>query len=184
MAGKKANWIWRLLGGLILIILGILVIAYPDITVEIVIFLFGIFMLIWGIMEAIFGLTAPEAKGHKWWFVFVGVLSIIIGILALLTPYYVLVAGWYLIAAWGIVWGIFEIVAAFAIPKEMDSQVYGGGGKWLAVLVGLIAITLGVLFIIYPESSLTTVVWFAGGLTIVLGILVLIGSFQLKKAPA
>lgn len=185
MAGeKKANWLWRLLGGLILIVLGALIIAYPDITVEIVIFLFGILMLIQGILQCVFGMSAPEAKNAKWIFLISGILSIIIGLLALLTPYYLVVAGWYLIAAWAIIWGIFEIIAAFTVPEEVGNRVYGSGGKWFAVLIGLLAIGLGVVFAIYPEGSLTTVVWLAGGLVIVLGLMVMLGAFQLKKSKA
>jgi uncharacterized membrane protein HdeD (DUF308 family) len=180
--GKKANWMWRLLGGILLVILGILVLIYPDITVEIVVIVFGVLMLFQGVLQAIFGLSAPEAKSVKWLFVISGVLSIIIGILAILTPFYVLIAGWILIAAWAIVWGIFEIIAAFMVPAEAATKVYGTGGKWMAVVLGLIAIVLGIIFIVYPESSLTTVVYIAGILVIVLGLVMAFESFQLRKA--
>ncbi|MEM0449723.1 MAG: DUF308 domain-containing protein [Methanomassiliicoccales archaeon] len=179
--GGKNNWMWRMLGGFLLVILGILIIVYPEITVGIVVIVFGVMMLFLGFIQAVFGLSAPEAKSAKWLFILSGILSIIIGILAILTPYYVLIAGWILIAIWAIIWGIFEIVAAFMVPAENMNTIYGDNGKWMAVATGLIAIVLGVIFLAYPESSLTTVVYIAGILVILAGFVQVFESVQMRR---
>lgn len=54
----KTSWIWRLLGGLALIVLGSLIIVYPGITLLLFVQIFGLFLFISGITEVAFGLTA------------------------------------------------------------------------------------------------------------------------------
>lgn len=179
---KDASWLWRLLGGLVLIALGVLVIAYPGVTVEVVVVLFGILMLISGLFQAIFGLSVRSASKIRLLFILVGAISILLGLLAIITPFSVVLVGWILIALWAILWGAFEIVAVLLSPADKGPMVYGGGGKWIALLVGLLAIALGAVFIAFPGESILAVVWMGGGLVILLGLAVAISAFQLRKS--
>lgn len=183
MASGKSSWIWRLLGGLILVILGIAILVYPDVTLEIVILIVGIFLIIQGILELIFGFSA-DAKGAKWLFVLKGLLSLILGIIILVYPNETITIFVYLVAAWAIIWGILELVATFMVPAEVRRSVYGAGGKWAGVLIGLIAIIFGIILAVYPEATLTVIIYLIGILVIIVGIMMAVNSFGTKKSNA
>jgi uncharacterized membrane protein HdeD (DUF308 family) len=183
MASGKSSWIWRMLGGIILVILGITILVYPDVTLELVILIVGIFLIIQGIFELIFGFSA-DAKGARWLFVLKGLISLVLGIIILVYPDETLTIFVYLVAAWAIIWGIFELVATFMVPAEVRQQVYGTGGKWLGVLIGLVAIAFGIVLAVYPEATLTIIIYLIGFLVIVTGILMAVNSFGTRKAKA
>jgi uncharacterized membrane protein HdeD (DUF308 family) len=77
----------------------------------------------------------------------------------------------FLIAAWLIVTGILEMVAAFTLPL-------GTGREWLLGLAGLASVIFGVLLAIWPRPGLVVVVWLIGIYAIVYGILLLARYFQ------
>jgi len=183
MANSKSSWIWRLLAGIILVILGIAILVYPDVTLDIVILIVGILFVIQGIFELIFGFSA-EAKGARWLFVLKGLISLILGVIILVYPNETLTIFVYLVAAWAIIWGIFEMIATFMVPKENAHQVYGTGGKWMGVLIGLIAIAFGIVLAVYPDATLTIIIYLVGFLVIVVGAMMAINSLGTRKAKA
>jgi uncharacterized membrane protein HdeD (DUF308 family) len=79
----------------------------------------------------------------------------------------------YLIAAWAAVRGIFEIIAAFHLRKEIDNE-------WLLALSGLLSLGLGVLLFMAPGAGALAVLWWIGAFAIVFGILEIILGFRLK----
>jgi uncharacterized membrane protein HdeD (DUF308 family) len=183
MANSKSSWIWRLLAGIILVILGIAILVYPDVTLEIVILIVGILFVIQGIFELIFGFSA-EAKGARWLFILKGLISLILGVIILVYPNETLTIFVYLVAAWAIIWGIFEMIATFMVPKEVSHQVYGTGGKWMGVLIGLIAIAFGIILAVYPDATLTIIIYLVGFLVIVVGAMMAINSLGTRKSKA
>jgi uncharacterized membrane protein HdeD (DUF308 family) len=185
MADGKSNWIWRLLGGIILIILGIAILVYPDVTLAIVVLIVGIFLIIEGLFELVFGFTTEaKAKGARWIFLLKGVIDLILGAIILVYPDITLTILVYLVAAWAIIWGIFELVATFMVPKEVQKSVYGTGGRWVGVLIGLIAIVFGIVLAVYPGATLTIIIWLVGFLVIIVGIMMAINSFGTRKTKA
>jgi uncharacterized membrane protein HdeD (DUF308 family) len=183
MANSKSSWIWRLLGGIILVILGILILVYPKPTLAIAVLLVGIFLIIAGVFELIFGFSA-EAKSAKWLFILQGIISLILGILIVVYPAITLAIFIYLLAAWAIIWGVFELIATFMVPEEVRQQVYGTGGKMLGIVIGLIAIVLGIVLAVYPEATLTIIIYLFGFLVVAIGALMAINSFGTRKTKA
>ena len=183
MAEKKSSWLWRLLAGIILVILGIAILVYPDITLAIIVLLVGIFLIIAGLFELIFGFSA-EAKGARWLFILKGIINLLLGIVLLVYPDITLTIFVYIVAAWAIVWGIFELLATFMVPKEQSHAVYGTGGKWVGVIIGLIAIAFGIVIAVYPDATLTIIIYLVGFLAIAVGILMAINSFGTRPSKA
>jgi uncharacterized membrane protein HdeD (DUF308 family) len=183
MAEKKSSWIWRLLAGIILIILGIAILVYPDVTLAIIVLIVGIFLIIEGIMELVFAFSA-EAKGAKWIFILKGIIDLVLGLVLLFYPDITLTIFVYIVAAWAIVWGIFELVATFMVPKEQSHAVYGTGGKWVGMLIGLVAIAFGVVIAFYPDATLTVIIYLIGFLVIAVGALMAINSFGTRSSKA
>ena len=183
MAEKKSSWLWRLLAGIILVILGIAILVYPDVTLAIIVLLVGIFLIIAGLFELIFGFSA-DAKGARWLFILKGIINLILGIVLLVYPDITLTIFVYIVAAWAIVWGIFELIATFMVPKEQSHAVYGTGGKWVGVIIGLIAIAFGIVIAVYPDATLSIIIYLVGFLVIAVGILMAINSFGTRPSKA
>jgi uncharacterized membrane protein HdeD (DUF308 family) len=117
-------------------------------------------------------------KEDGWALLFVeGILGIVAGVVAFVWPGITAFALLFLIAAWAIVSGIIEMVAAFTIP------VMGTKNEWLLGLAGLASVIFGVLVAIWPRQGLLAVVWLIGIYAIVAGILYLVRFFQ-TRSPA
>lgn len=183
----KTSWIWRLLGGLALIILGLLIVLYPGITILLFVEIFGLFLFISGITELAFGLTADGGGVEKSLFILQGIMAIIIGMLAFLLPGITLLMATYLVAAWAIIWGIVEIVAALTTQKEGQISIYGPNakvGKGVGLIVGVLALLLGIMTLVWPGVTLALIVIMVGSIVILIGILIAFGGFQARGATA
>ncbi len=78
-----------------------------------------------------------------------------------------------LIAAWAIVNGIMEIVAAIKLRKVITNE-------WLLVLAGLASIVFGVLLFLLPGPGALILVWWIGSFALVFGILLMILAFKMR----
>jgi uncharacterized membrane protein HdeD (DUF308 family) len=102
-----------------------------------------------------------------------GILSIIAGLIAFFMPGLTAVGLLILIAAWAIITGIIEIMAAIKLRKEIDHE-------WLLVLAGLLSVAFGVLLVLMPGPGALVLVWWVGAYALVLGILLLALAFKLR----
>jgi len=125
-------WAWAL-RGLCALVFGILALARPAITLEVLIILFGAFALVAGIFAFVSAIS-PMERGRRVLLVLQGVVGIVVGVIAFAWPGITAIVLLILIAAWALVTGIFEIVGGFGLPA-------GTSGKGLLVLiVGIYAI--------------------------------------------
>ena len=163
-----------LVRGVIAILFGVLALVLsPAITLTFLVYLFGAYAAINGIAAAATALRYTKEDG--WALLLVeGILSILVGVVAFAWPGITALAFLYLIAAWAIVIGIMEVVAAFTLPL-------GTGREWLLGLAGVVSIIFGVLIAIRPNAGLVTLVWLLGIYAIVFGILYVVGYFQTRS---
>jgi len=175
------NWVWRLITGLMLVVLGLLLLTYPGITLLVFIELFGLFMILLGVMEVFFGVSTPRGTAHRWLFALNGFLSIIIGLIAVSLPEVTLIAIIYLLAAWAMVWGIFELAAAFTASEDINLHVYGHRGRWFALIAGFLAIVLGIAIFTYPEATLDVIVLLFGFMIIVVGLFTAFSGYHSRN---
>ena len=80
----------------------------------------------------------------------------------------------YLIAAWALVTGTFEIAAAIRLRKVIT-------GEWLLVLSGIASIALGVALVIFPGPGALVLVLWIGAYALVSGALLIALSFRLRS---
>ena len=79
----------------------------------------------------------------------------------------------YLIAAWALVTGAFEIAAAIRLRKVIT-------GEWILALSGILSIALGVLLIVAPGPGALAVVIWIGAYAFVFGALLFALGLRLK----
>lgn len=168
------NWWTLLLRGILAVIFGILTFVYPGITLLVLTMLFGAYALVDGIFAVVAAVSAPEGQKRWWVTLLEGIVGIIVGVLTFFMPGLTALGLLHLIAIWAIITGIFEIVAAIRLRKQIT-------GEWLLILSGAVSVLFGLLIVLMPGAGALAVVWWIGAYTIVFGILFIVLSFRLRK---
>jgi uncharacterized membrane protein HdeD (DUF308 family) len=161
--------------GVAAVLFGLLAIIWPAITVTVLVLLFGAYALVDGVLalgSAIFG--GRSAEGRRPWLALEGVAGVLTGVLTFLWPGITTLVLLWLIAAWVLVTGVLEVVAAVRLRREMQ-------GEWLLALSGVLSVVFGILLIIWPTAGAVTVVWLIGIYAMVFGIALIALSLRLRK---
>lgn len=168
------NWWAIALRGVCAIIFGLAAFAWPGITLAALVLVYGAYALADGVLAVVWSIFRRRAGAFPWGAFVAGLVGIAVGILTFLWPAITAIALLYLIAAWAIVRGIFEIVAAVHLRKELDNE-------WLLVLSGLASVALGVLLFLFPGAGVLAVLWWIAAFAIVFGVLEVILAFRLRR---
>src|SRR5438270_2445580 len=158
------------------ILFGILTLVWPNITLVVLVLLFGIFAVISGITAVAAALRNREEQGWGL-LLFEGILGILAGVVALVWPGITALAFLFLLAAWAIIIGIMELVAPLSFPMR-------GGRAVLMALAGLASIVFGILIAAQPSSGLLAVVWLIGVYAIVFGVMYVAAYFESRSLAA
>ena len=169
---SRSAWLLIVLG-VIAVLFGIAAFAWPARTVVALAWAFGVMALAEGLISlvALFRKDVPIPKG---WVALYAVASIVFGCLAVLKP--LAVAGVLLmfLAAWLIVAGVFRIVFAIRVRKQIENE-------WLLGLSGALAIALGVLFVAYPGAGLVTMALWIGIAAMIYGALQIMTGWRMRR---
>ena len=162
------NWWGLLIRGILAMLFGIMAFTMPGLTLVTLVLLYGIYALA-------DGLTALWVGGlaRAWWFVLLGILGVVVGIYTFIYPGITAVALLYLIAAWAIARGIFEIVTAIQLRKEISNE-------WMLILAGILSILFGVAMAANPAAGALAVVWIIGAYALLVGLMMIVLAFRLR----
>jgi uncharacterized membrane protein HdeD (DUF308 family) len=179
MNNLTQNWWMVVLRGLLAILFGLGAFLWPGVTWLTLVLLFGVYAVIDGVIAVATGLRHTKDSSRWWIFLLEGLVSIGAGVIAFLRPgltAYVLLL---LIAAWAIVTGVLEIVAAIRLRREITNE-------WLLAFGGLLSIVLGVVLFLQPVAGGLALIWMIGTYAILFGIVLITLGFRLKtlQAPA
>jgi uncharacterized membrane protein HdeD (DUF308 family) len=178
------NWWAVSLRGLAGILFGIITFFAPGISLAALVLLFGAYAFADGVLAIV---SAVRRRGaDRWWLLLLeGLVGIAAGVLTFLWPGITALALLYVIAAWALVTGAFEIAAAIRLRKAIT-------GEWLLALSGVFSIALGVLLVLFPGPGALAVVIWIGAYAFVFGALLFalglrlrgVGSPRTRGAPA
>jgi len=167
------NWWMFAVRGVLAIVFGILALIWPESTKTALVLLFGAFVLVDGIFAVAAGI-ASHGYFDRWWALLLeGVTGIVIGLTAFFWTDITALVLLYLIAAWAVVTGILEIIAAIQLRQVIS-------GEWAMILDGLLSVLLGILLFVFPSAGAVTVVWLIGMYAIAAGIIEMIFAFRLR----
>jgi uncharacterized membrane protein HdeD (DUF308 family) len=159
--------------GLAAIAFGVITLVWPKISLAALVLVFGIFAIINGV-TAVAAAIRGRHEPHWGVLLFEGILSIAVGVVALIWPGITALAFLFLIAAWAILTGVLELVAPLAFPMSF-------GRGLLSALAGIVSIVFGVLIAAQPAAGLLTVVWLIGIYAIVVGIMHIVVYFEARS---
>jgi len=170
----RRNWWLLALRGLAAVIFGVLAFAWPGITLLTLIWLFGAFALVNGILSLVLATKAPKGYPRFGSLILGGLLGILAGLLTFVMPGITALGLLILIAAWALVTGILEIVAAIKLRKTIT-------GEWMLILAGLASVAFGVLLILQPAAGALVMVLWIGANALVFGILLFVLAFKMRS---
>jgi uncharacterized membrane protein HdeD (DUF308 family) len=167
------NWWSLVLRGILGIVLGLITFAWPEITLAGIVMLFGAYALIDGIFNIAGAVRAVQA--HERWgaLVFEGIVGIGAAIVTIAWPAITALALVYVIGAWALVTGVFEIAAAVRLRKYVT-------GEWLLVLSGIASMVFGFMMMLVPiAGALVIALWF-GAYALVTGVILIALGIRLR----
>ncbi|WP_327118166.1 DUF308 domain-containing protein [Nocardia sp. NBC_01730] len=169
----RSAWQSILVSGILAVILGILILAWPGPTLVAAGILFGIYLVVFGFLQLVAAFGAPAGAGLRVLAFISGVLSIVIGVFCFRDE----LTSILLLGLWiGIGWlfrGVALLMAAISEP--------GLPGRWWEAFLGVLTAIAGVVLIIWPVRSVATLTLVAGVWLIVLGIVEVIVAFGVRK---
>ncbi|MGH8680179.1 MAG: HdeD family acid-resistance protein [Burkholderiales bacterium] len=168
------NWGWIALRGVAAVIFGVLAFAWPVKAVVVLVLFFGAYALVEGIFALITAFKVRDRGKPMWTFVAIGILGVAAGILTFLWPGITALALLTLIAVWAFFMGIFQIVAAVRLRKEIDHE-------WLLGLSGVLSVIFGAVMLARPVEGLIAVIWIIAAYSVVFGILLITLAYRLKN---
>jgi uncharacterized membrane protein HdeD (DUF308 family) len=167
------KWWLYVARGVLAIVFGLLALILPEQTKLALVLVFGVYALGDGIFSVFTGI-AIHRYFRRWWAVLLeGIAGILVGLVAFLRPDVTGLALLYFIAAWALVTGIFEIVAAIQLRRLIV-------GEWAMILSGLLSIALGVVLFVFPGAGAVSLVWMIGIYAILFGTALIFLAIRLR----
>ena len=166
------NWWVVALRGLCGVLFGLMAFAWPGLTLGALVFLWGAYALADGILAIVSAFSG--ASGQPWWVLALeGMAGLGAAAASFFYPGLTALVLLYVIAAWAILTGLFEIAAAIRLRKEIEGEL------WLA-LAGLASVAFGVLLLVRPGAGALSVVWIIGAYALLFGVMLIVLGFRLK----
>lgn len=173
LAFAKANWWMFLLGGVLYIVFGVLALMRPAEALLALSLLFAWFVLLDGVVSVVRALGAKGIDG-RWWVFFGGLVSILIGLYALLGPVNTVLLFVFVIAFQAIVFGAATFMFGVSIRKAVS-------GEWVLYLTGVVSVIFGLLLLWAPGIGGLSVSLTIGAWALVTGILRVVFALRVRS---
>jgi uncharacterized membrane protein HdeD (DUF308 family) len=157
------------------LILGVVVLAWPGISILVAAVLFGAFLVISGIAQVVAAFALDASASSRVLLFISGALSVVLGVLAFrhFGEGYALL----LLAIWIGVGFIFQGVAEAAMAISHPLMPARGGH----IFLGILTVIAGVVVLGWPFDSIVVLAIVAGAWLVVIGITQIIWAFQARK---
>ena len=167
------NWWSLVIRGILGIVIGLITFVWPGITLMALVFLFAGYALVDGAVSLAGAAHAAQAR-ERWAALLIeGLLGIAAAVITVLWPAITALSLVFVIAAWAILTGVAEVVAAVRLRRHIS-------GEWLLALAGIASVVFGVLVAAVPVAgALVIAIWF-GAYALVFGVMLLVLGFRLR----
>src|SRR6185503_10973123 len=153
-------WKWNLVAGLLTIVMGAIVLAWPGPTILVASTLFGVYLLLSGLAELFGAFALPGSAGTRVLLFITGALSLVLAIMSFRhfgDGYAVL-----LLSLWIGIGFIFQGISGVA--------------------AGIISVLAGLVVLVWPFDSIAVLTLAAGIWLVIIGISQIIQALQARKA--
>lgn len=171
-------WKSTLVSGILSVILGVLVLAWPGISILAAAIAFGVYLLITGVAQVIFAFSLHVSAGSRILLFISGAASLILAVLAFRHFGHDPLIAILLLAIWI---GVGFILRGVATTVSAISDPHLPGRGW-SIFVGVMALLAGIIVIASPFGSIVILTLVVGVWFIVIGVFEIISSFGIRKA--
>ncbi|MEU8527382.1 MULTISPECIES: HdeD family acid-resistance protein [Streptomyces] len=169
----RSAWQFMLFAGIATLIIGVLVLAWPDETLVAIGVLFGLYLLFSGVMQLIAAFGTHTTTALRVMAFISGALSILLGLFCFRGA----TQSIFLLALWiGIGWlfrGIMETVAAISDPA-MPARGWH-------IFLGVVTFLAGVVLIASPLESLSVLTVLGGCWALVVGVVEIVTALMIRS---
>jgi uncharacterized membrane protein HdeD (DUF308 family) len=180
-AVAEAIWWVVLLRGILAVIFGIIALAAPGAALTGIVVVFGIYAIIDGVAAVVHAVRI-RTPGSGWgWLLFQGIVSIVAGFIALVSPVIV-----------GVIGGVFALltIAIYAVVHgglgiQSAAGMREGRNRTIGIVSGVLTLLFGVLLVfltlVTPGATVLSLIWIVGIYAIVFGIMFIIAAVQVRR---
>jgi len=168
-------WKSALALGVLTLALGAAVLIWPGDSIVVASVVFGVYLLMSGIAQAIAAFTVGMSPGSRVVFFISGALSVVLGYFAF-RDFNNGAAVW-MLAIWIGVGFVFQGVTATVLAIEVPGLPSRG---WY-IFVGILTVLAGVVTMVWPISSIVVLATVAGAWLVVIGITEIVGALSARR---
>jgi uncharacterized membrane protein HdeD (DUF308 family) len=168
-------WKNKLVAGVLTIVLGAMVLAWPGPTILVVATMFGVYLLVSGFAELFLAFTLPRSAATRVLLFLTGALSVVLAIMSFRhfgDGYAVL-----LLTLWLGIGFIFLGVSENAVAIS-ERNLPGRG--WYVVF-GVMSLIAGAVVLVWPFDSLVVLTLVSGVSLVILGVIQIVQAIQIRK---
>jgi uncharacterized membrane protein HdeD (DUF308 family) len=162
-----------ILRGILAVAVGIMALAWPQVTVLALVILFAVYAFIAAGLEAMRAFSSPAA-GPVFGHLLLGLVDLAAGAVALAWPGPTALVLVLIVGTWAVIAGVVEIGAAFTAGEPT-------GARALFILGGLVSIAFGVVLFARPGVGAITLALLFGLYNLVYGARTLVQGIELRQ---
>jgi uncharacterized membrane protein HdeD (DUF308 family) len=165
---------WWALGvrGLVAVIFGILAFVWPNITLAVLVLLFGAYALIDGVFALV---SAVRSGGDQLWALLVeGILGIVAGLAVFAFPGLTTLVLLFIIAVWAILKGILDVTSALRLRHVIANE-------WSWIAGGVLSVIFGLILLASPGAGALALAWLIGVYAILYGISLIALAWRVRE---
>jgi uncharacterized membrane protein HdeD (DUF308 family) len=160
--------------GLASVVLGVLLMVFTEQSVVFFAVITGIYLILAGLFMIVASFqTETGGTGMRVFSAVAGLLAVILGIAALRDTTHAIDILALLIGLGWIIRGIADLIEGIATP--------GMPARGWVIFIGGLSLVAGIVVLAWPAITLNALVWVTGLWLVLLGIVEVFGSFQLRK---
>jgi uncharacterized membrane protein HdeD (DUF308 family) len=139
------NWWMMAIRGVLAMAFGVSIVVWPGATLSTVVLLFSVYAILDGAWTIGAGTRASTGVFDAWPVLLEGAVSVGLGLVALAWPFVPRQFA-YVLAAWGLITGVLELVAAIRLPRS-------AAGHWLLATAGVSSLLLAALVLLLAHAD-------------------------------
>jgi len=163
-----------IVAGAVSVLVGVAVLVWPDVSVVVLAWLFGIQLIVAGILQLVAAFWRDDGVAARVLLGLSGAFSILVGLLCLRGPLQTAVLLGLLVGATWVVTGIIGIVHAIGVGHDH--------GRGWGVASGILSTIGGAIVLLYPGASIVVLTWLVGIVLLVTGLVVLVPGFTARRS--
>ncbi|WP_416402903.1 HdeD family acid-resistance protein [Arthrobacter sp. LFS091] len=158
--------------GIAAVLFGILVLAWPGVSVLALVIIFGTYAVVDGVTNIVHYFRHKERRSV--WQVVGGIVSVLAGLLAFVWPGITALSLALVIGLWAVILGVSQIALSLEGKKS-------GGQWWLWLITGIVTTVFGLFLVILPGPGILGLLGLLASFAILFGILLLATGLGLRQ---